>query len=208
MLATASALLVASYLLGSVPTGLLVGRLCFGIDVRDYGSGRSGAANVLRTLGRGPAALVALVDAAKGLAAVLLGQWLLPPQTLVHALAGLAAVSGHNWPVWAGFRGGRGVLTSLGGLAGLESLAALAAVASGLLVIWRTRYVSLGSLAGASTGALALLALAASGHATAAHLVYALVALASLYALHWDNIARLRQGSERRLGRAGGTGDS
>src|ERR1035437_9388114 len=102
---------VVSYLLGAFPSGLVVGKAWRGIDLRDFGSGKTGATNALRTLGPGAACLVVVLDVGKGLLAILITH-LVVGQPAAMALAGLAAAVGHNWPVYAGFRGGRGVLVS------------------------------------------------------------------------------------------------
>ena len=138
-------LLVAAYLLGSVPFGLLVARAQGGVDLRRVGSGNIGATNVLRAVGKGAAALTLLGDMGKGAAAVGLGRWLGVSPTVLAMIA-LAAVAGHLFPVFGGFRGGKGVATTLGVI-----LAAMPAVGALLLLIWLLvaavwRYSSLAAL--------------------------------------------------------------
>lgn len=124
--------LVAGYLLGSLPTGWLAGRWLAGIDLRQLGSGSTGATNVLRQLGKGPALVVFLVDVLKGTAAVLLAKALLQPSGFTPSTdwwvvaAGLAALAGHIWPVWLGWKGGKAVATGLGMLLGLVPAVGLA----------------------------------------------------------------------------------
>lgn len=193
------------YLLGAVPTGLLVGRATRGIDIRDYGSHRTGSANALRTLGRGPAALVFALDVAKGLAAVLLARFVLPADTVAlqewaAAAAGIAAIVGHNWSIFMRFTGGRGVATSAGALLGISPWALLVTAPLVVLIIWRWRYSSLGSVSGAMLAPLAVGILALFGAATLSAFVYALAAGVLVTASHADNIARLRAGTERKIG--------
>ncbi|HEX7195882.1 MAG TPA: glycerol-3-phosphate 1-O-acyltransferase PlsY, partial [Candidatus Limnocylindria bacterium] len=141
---------VAGYLLGAIPFGLIVGRLTKGIDLREYGSHRTGATNALRTLGARAAALVFVLDVAKGVVAVLIGRVVGGDDPLwAAAVAGFAAIVGHNWSVFIGFTGGRGVATSAGALAAVSPWTILVVFPIVALVISRWRYVSLGSIAGA-----------------------------------------------------------
>jgi len=199
----ALAAVAAGYLLGAVPIGLLVGRIAGNVDVRDVGSRRTGATNVTRTLGMGWGAVVLLLDIAKGVGAVLLARLLFrdgAPGEWIAAAAGLAAVIGHNWSVLIGFRGGRGVATTGGGLIGLAPLAVLAVVPIMVLIVWRTRFVSAASLAGAAGAMVATAVLAAANVGTWPAFAYAVAAGSLVIASHGDNIARLRDGTERRIG--------
>ena len=141
--------LIAAYLIGSLSVGYLVGKLGKGIDVRKYGSGNVGSTNILRTLGILPAILVLILDMAKGFVAVYLALWLTANPT-VAMLSGLAAVVGHNWPVWFGFRGGRGIATSIGVILAFNPTVFGVLTLIGVLIIIITRYVSLASIIGAS----------------------------------------------------------
>ena len=188
------------YLLGAIPTGLLVGRLYRGIDVRDYGSSSTGATNVLRTLGPVASACVALADFLKGLLAVQLIRQLYPEQRWTHALAAFAAAVGHDWPLFAGFRGGKGVLTSLGGVMPLHRPTAYAVVGLGVVVLWRTRLASLASLIGTSVAPVILVTTALRRNLPAAYAAYGVGGAALIVLRHRENIARLLAGTERRLG--------
>jgi glycerol-3-phosphate acyltransferase PlsY len=191
------------YLLGAIPFGLIIGRLTKGIDLRQYGSHRTGATNALRTLGTRAAAAVFALDVAKGVAAVLVARVVAGGDPLVDwaaAVAGLAAVVGHNWSLFIGFTGGRGVATSAGALGAMSAwtLALVAPLVA--VVIWRTRYVSLGSISGALAAPAVAAGLAAIGAATVPAVAYALASGALVTASHADNIGRLRAGTERRIG--------
>jgi len=193
------------YLLGAIPFGLLMGRATRGIDIREYGSHRTGATNALRTLGARPAALVFILDVGKGLAAVLIARFVLPADSpALHewaaAAAGVAAIVGHNWSVYIRFTGGRGVATSTGGLGGMAPWALLVMAPVVFLIIWRSRYVSLGSVSGAVISPVVVGILALIGTATLQAFVYAVVAGALVTTSHADNIARLRAGTERKIG--------
>lgn len=184
----------ASYLAGAVPFAYLVPRRLGGIDVRRAGSGNAGAANVLRLAGAPLAGLVLVLDVGKGAAAVL-GARALGVDEGGQAVAGAAAVAGHVWPVWLGFRGGKGVAVAAGAFAVLAPAATAMAGALFVVVVSIGRYVSLGSLAAAA--ALPLLVLAVGGSAVAAGTAAAVATL--IVARHRANLARLRSGTERRL---------
>ena len=191
------------YLLGAIPFGLIIGRLTKGIDLRDYGSHRTGATNALRTLGTRAAAAVFVLDVAKGVAAVVLARILFTGDPLVEwaaAAAGVAAIVGHNWSLFIGFTGGRGVATSAGALAGMSSWTILILAPIVVLVIWRTRYVSLGSVTGAVAAPIITAVLAAVGAASVPAVAYALGSGLLVTAAHADNIGRLRSGTERKIG--------
>jgi acyl-phosphate glycerol 3-phosphate acyltransferase len=195
---------LTGYLLGSIPFGLIIGRLAGGVDLRQYGSGRTGATNALRTIGPKGAALVFVLDLAKGLAAVLLARWLWAgdPGWLewVAAVAGFAAVVGHVWSIFIHFKGGRGVATSTGALLGMAPWALVFLVPMVVIIIWRGRYVSLGSVSAALVSPVVVAVLFVLGVAPVAAIAYALAAGLLVTFAHADNIARLRAGTERRLG--------
>lgn len=143
---------IIGYLLGSVNTSIIVGKLFYKTDIREHGSGNAGTTNVLRTLGKGAAAVVLAGDFLKGVIACLIGRFLAGELTPgVYAgeyLAGLFAVLGHNWPVYFGFKGGKGVLTSFAVVLMLSPLSALICLAAFAVVAVLTKYVSLGSMVG------------------------------------------------------------
>jgi glycerol-3-phosphate acyltransferase PlsY len=183
---------IISYLLGSIPFGVVLTRLAGGPDLRSIGSGNIGATNVLRTGKKGLAAATLLGDILKGTVAVLLGAELGPPAALVAACG---AVLGHLLPVWLGFKGGKAVATFLGCLIGLFWPAALAFAVVWLAVAFITRYSSLASLLASLAAVAALLAF----HLIPATLVFALLAVI-LWVKHAQNIKRLLAGEESRIG--------
>jgi glycerol-3-phosphate acyltransferase PlsY len=193
------AVIFLGYLIGAIPFGLVVGKLTRGVDVREYGSGKMGATNVLRTLGAKVGVLVFAADLAKGAAAVLLSKAILDTHAAAVAAA-ITAIVGHNWPVYVRFWGGRGVTTALGGLSALAPLVAAGCLGIGVVIIAWSRYVSLGSMAGALSGAIIMASLVALDRQPVEFLVYALIASCLIIFQHRDNIARLRSGTERRLG--------
>jgi glycerol-3-phosphate acyltransferase PlsY len=192
--------IVVGYVIGAVPSGVLVGRLR-GVDPRGSGSGRTGTTNALRTLGPRWAVVVAVLDVAKGVMAVLIGN-AIGPEPWGGALASVAAVIGHVRSVFIGFTGGRGAATGAGAMLVLAPLAVVVALAEFAIVVWRTRLVSLGSLLAAVTVALVGAALYAAGRAGVEAAVAAALIAAVVVFAHADNIERLRNGTERRIGDA------
>jgi glycerol-3-phosphate acyltransferase PlsY len=207
IIAKFAAVIIGGYILGSIPFGVIISRWSARVDVRDFGSGKTGATNVLRVAGKKAALTAVLLDFFKGTLAVFLAGLLFRGDYLswglasgAQVLAGMAAVGGHKWPVFLSFRGGRGVATYFGGLLALYPPAAL--VGGGILFLSTglTRYVSLGSIAGA-IGALALLLPLTLFYGTPfEYLVYALSGAIFIIVVHRDNIARLRAGKERKIG--------
>ena len=194
---------VVSYLLGSISSGLLVGRLLKGIDIREYGSGSTGTTNVLRNLGPRAAALVLIGDLLKGILPVLLAK-LVSDDARLQVVGALAAIIGHDFPVYAGFRGGRGVATSLGATAAMMPLLGPLMPFIGGIILIPFRYVSLMSVLGTVVTALIIFALAATDRVPNAYAVYAAAAATLIVILHRDNIVRLRAGTEPKIGQGGG----
>ncbi|HEX2036232.1 MAG TPA: glycerol-3-phosphate 1-O-acyltransferase PlsY [Chloroflexota bacterium] len=192
--------IVIAYLLGAIPSGLLIGKLGFGVDVREYGSRRTGATNVLRTLGKGAAALALALDLGKGILAVLVARWLLPTEPWAHVLAALAATAGHNWPIFTGFRGGRGVVVSTAAVAVLQVVVLAVLLPLAVFVIWRTRFVSLASILCAALAPPLMFICYLEGWAPLPYVVYTVIGAALLILSHRDNIGRLLAGTESRIG--------
>ncbi len=192
--------LAGAYLLGSIPTAYLVVKRLKGVDVRTVGSGNVGATNVTRTAGLGAGAVVFLVDAVKGLAAV---WWIAPalqpePTPMFRLVCGVAAVVGHVFPVFLRFRGGKGVATTIGVLISLSPIVALTFAIVWLVVFLLTRYVSAASIAAAAAIPVGLLL----DQRLPEELLLG-VALAVLIIIrHRANIQRLLQGTEHRFGRS------
>ncbi len=193
---------LAGYLIGSIPTGFLIGRK-LGIDPRRDGSGKTGASNVLRTLGPklGPkaSAAVLLCDMAKGAAAVAVARLLFQGVLAAEVVAGVTAIIGHVLPVFIGFRGGRGVATALGAMLVISPPVGLVALVSGAAIIKRSKLASLGSLLGAGLALAVIAALVASRLQPLLALIYCLLASVILALTHRDNLQRLASGSERKL---------
>lgn len=189
-----AAAVVLGYLVGMLPTGLVVIRLLRGVDIRQYGSGNVGATNVFRVAGLPVALLVLAIDMAKGAVPVLLaGRW--TGSTAVAVLAGLAAIAGHNWSVFLRLRGGKGIATSFGVLLALSPWAAAAAALIWAAAVALTRYASLGSLLAIASVPLVM----GARREPAAHLAFAGAALVFAVYKHRANIVRLLHGTELRI---------
>ena len=190
----APAVIVLAYFIGALPTGLILVRVLRGEDIRKYGSGNIGAANVLRVAGPAVAAAVLLVDVLKGLVPVLLALRAgLAPWAVVAT--GLAAIAGHNWSIFLGFRGGKGIATSAGVLAGLSLQAALVAAAVWIVVVAISRFSSLGSLVAAVSVPLTLWRFRTPPEYVAFGIIASLLAIYR----HRANIQRLVAGTELRV---------
>lgn len=192
--------ILLGYLLGSVPFGLIFSRIIQGTDVRDYGSGRTGMTNVIRSLGLPAGIAVLLLDMGKAILAVLLAR-IFYDSYGVEVAAALAVIAGHNWPVFSGFRGGRGISPGWGGLLIISPLSGLVASVVGvsLIIIWR--YMSVGSIVGASIGSVTLVVLGLIGVDPLEYAWYGLIATPVLIFRHKDNLQRLWRGEERKIGR-------
>lgn len=196
-------LIIFAYLIGSIPTALLVSKRFFGIDIRDYGSGNMGATNTFRVLGSRYGTMVMVIDILKGMAAVMLYNLL--PFYLNHDLErtnlmlglGLAAVAGHIFPVFAGFRGGKGVATLLGMVLAIQPVIALSCIGIFAVVLFLTRYVSLSSILAAI--ALPICVLWIWNENEVLYRVFALIVAILVVITHQKNIGRILRGVESRI---------
>lgn len=194
-------LIPLGYLAGSVPWGLLIVRATRGVDVRSYGSGRTGMTNVMRVGGRWPALAVLVADAGKGIALVAVAR-VLTPDAWLHALVASSVIMGHVWPIFAGFRGGRGIATGLGTAGALDIWAVSLGVVVFVPVVAATRFVSLGSVLSVVTVVIAFGVRVEMGQTPAPYLPYALGMGALILWMHRANIRRLLARTEARLGDA------
>ncbi|MCK8823926.1 glycerol-3-phosphate 1-O-acyltransferase PlsY [Fuchsiella alkaliacetigena] len=189
--------ILISYLLGSIPFGLLVSKTVKGVDIRDYGSGNIGATNAYRIMGFGLGVLVALLDIGKGYVSVLLARQLFGPEVYsVLILAGILAIAGHNWPIFLKFKGGRGVATSVGVLINLMPKTVLIVFFIWLLIVVISRYVSLGSIVGAALIPI----LAVFFQKPDIYILLGLLIAVFVIYRHRPNIERLLAGEENKIG--------
>jgi glycerol-3-phosphate acyltransferase PlsY len=188
-----------AYLLGSIPWGYRVLHLRRGVDIREYGSGRIGMSNVLRTAGGRIAVVVLLLDLGKGMLAVMLAREIMGT-AVADVVVGLMVLIGHNWPVFLGFRGGRGIATGMGSLVLMVPFAAIVGAVVFISITLFSRYLSLGSIIGVVIACLSVVALTLRGMYSTPYMYYALIAAAIIIWQHRDNIQRIMQGTERRIG--------
>lgn len=192
--------LIMSYLLGSISFSVLLAKMLKGIDIRQHGSGNAGATNTLRILGKGPAIVVLCLDVLKGIIAVWLGKWLGGDTAWIPALCGIAAIIGHNWPLYFHFRGGKGVATTIGVMVTLGFLPALIAGIIAILSIVVTRYVSLGSLIFVGLTPVVMLLLGGYPWPT---FWSSLVIAIFVFWRHRTNIVKMVQHRENKIGSGG-----
>ena len=188
-------LIIVAYLLGAIPFGLMVARLQKGIDIREHGSGNIGTSNVLRTLGKRAALLTLAGDILKGYLPILLGR-LLGLSEVWLAAAGIATIIGHDWPAYIGFRGGKGVATGFGAALALMPNIASLGLAMYLLVAAITRYTSLAALVSSASLLLWVHVLKASRP----QVLFSVICGVLIYLRHRENIERLVNGTERKIG--------
>ena len=201
-------LLLASYLLGSIPFGYLAGRLA-GIDIRKAGSGNVGATNVVRVLGKRYGYPVFALDVLKGFGAVKISMLLAPGRPpewnspeIFGIFAAVCSVLGHLYPPWLKFKGGKGVATSAGALLALTPLATIIAVAIWVVVFWTTRYVSLASVVAAISLPLVVILVRSHEQNKVRPLVYSSACVAAVVVWrHRSNLSRLMRGTEPRFTR-------
>jgi len=205
---TFAVVVIASYLLGSIPFGYLAGRMA-GIDIRNCGSGNVGATNVIRTLGKGYGYPVFALDFLKGFGAVKISiliatrmqsEW--NPPEMFGIVAAISSVLGHSFPLWLRFKGGKGVATSGGALFGLAPVAALVGVAIWIVTFWLTRYVSVASIVAAAALPFVILITTWLSRTTGKLLFYSSLCLAAVVIWrHRSNLSRLIHGTEPRFNR-------
>ena len=213
MMAEFVAVVVIAYLLGSIPFGLIIGKLTKGVDIREYGSGKTGATNLMRVAGTKLGVLTIILDVVKAGGAVMLAGVIINSskgvltldgvsiywQHVAQAAAGLAAVAGHNWPIFAKFRGGRGVTAYFGTLFAICPPAGIFGAEVVAIAALRSRHMSVGSILGALASWCLMVPLTIVYDLSPIYLAYGLAVIALLVYRHQDNIKRIRQGTERRL---------
>lgn len=190
-------IIIFSYLLGSVSFGFIFVKLLKGVDIREYGSGSTGATNIMRILGPVPAGAVFLLDALKGFLSVYAARSL-TGNPYIEIASVIAVVAGHNWPVFFGFKGGRGIATSLGALAGLFPTVTFWLAVIGFSVVGLTKYVSMGSVVGAFSLPFLIWFLLEGNNIP--YLVFG--TFLSLLAIirHIPNLKRIKEGTESKIG--------
>lgn len=195
---TVALTVLLAYVIGSIPNGLLVGKLMRGVDIRQFGSKNIGATNAYRVLGPWPAFWVFLTDAIKGVIGVMLGQYFIG-NSLGMILGGVAAMIGHNWSLFLGFKGGRGVATGLGVVAVLSPLVTAIIFGVWAIIVYFTRYVSLASITAAMLTPVFMRILGEGQEV----IIFGIVAAFFVIIRHKPNIERLIKGEELKIKAAG-----
>ncbi|MFD2523338.1 glycerol-3-phosphate 1-O-acyltransferase PlsY [Emticicia soli] len=192
-----------AYLLGSIPTAVWYGKIFHGVDVRQHGSGNAGATNSLRTFGRKAGIIVLIIDFLKGFLAVFLAQYLFPDSNqYLPLLMGVVSVIGHLYPVFAQFRGGKGVATALGVIAASFPMTVIICIAVFLIIVFTTKYVSLGSILSALAFPvqIAFNVWGINPNQDPYYLAFAIALALILVFTHRHNIQRLMNGTENKVG--------
>lgn len=192
-------LVPVSYLMGSIPFGVLVGWVIKRVDIREHGSGNIGMTNVMRLAGVPAGIVVLALDMGKAALAVMLAKWLGNSAGVTTSCA-LFVLAGHIWPVFIGFRGGRGTASGWAALFVLSPIAGVVATMVALPLLLITKYVSVGSIVGATVGGLTIAGLAFSGHAETHYAWFGFIGTSLILIRHRENIKRLVKGEERKLG--------
>ena len=192
-------IIIIAYLLGNISTSYIIAKKMIGVDIRTQGSGNAGSTNVLRTLGKKAGAMTFIGDLLKGVVAVFIAQLIAKVSGLDIATAGyfgvFGVVCGHNWPVFLGFRGGKGVATSLGAMIAMNPVLALSCFAIFLVIVAITKYVSLGAIVGISMSTIMMI-FAKNNKG----IIITLFLTLSVIFTHRENIKRLINGTERKIG--------
>ncbi len=192
-------IIMIAYLLGNISTSYIIAKKMIGVDIRTQGSGNAGTTNVLRTLGKKAGAMTFIGDLLKGIIAVIIAKLIAQKSGLDVAIAGylgvFGVVCGHNWPAFLGFKGGKGVATSLGAMIAMNCVLALSCFAIFLVIVAITKYVSLGAIVGISMSPIMML-LTKNNKG----LIITLFLTVSVIYTHRENIKRLLNGTERKLG--------
>lgn len=190
-------LIIGAYLLGSIPTGWLVSKLRFGRDVREEGSGATGATNVARQFGIGWAIFVSIFDIGKGIGAVLIARVIAPEIQWLQGVVGITTIIGHCYPVWIGFRGGKGVNTALGIAAVISPIAIVFGFAAFITAFAISKFISVGSISAVLAYSLSILIFGQRFNATGqGQIIFALILPIMIIWTHRENIRRLFRGEE------------
>ena len=189
-------IILISYLLGSIPTGFLIGKYLKNIDLRLIGSGSTGATNVLRNVGKWPALFVFIIDVGKGLISVKIAQ-IYADQGLIEVLAGISAISGHIWPIWLKGKGGKAVATGLGMFLALSWKVGLASLGIFLIVLAKSKFVSLSSISAALL--LPIFMFFNIGNFFHPYFIISLIVSLLVIWKHRTNIHRLIKGEESKI---------
>ena len=192
-------IIIIAYLLGNISTSYIIAKKMIGVDIRTQGSGNAGSTNVLRTLGKKAGAMTFAGDFLKGFVAVLIAELIAKISGTDIAIAGylgvIGVVSGHTWPAFLGFRGGKGVATSLGSMIAVNPIMALSCFGIFLIIVAITKYVSLGAIVGISCSPIMMIVFKNNKG-----LIATLFLTISVIYTHRENIKRLLNGTERKLG--------
>lgn len=194
------AFILLSYILASISFGLLIGKLSKGIDIREYGSGSTGATNVARNCGNSWGILALILDMGKAAIPIYIAMYLVETPEWSHPVIGLSAIAGHSWPLFSNFKGGKGIASGLSALIVLSPVSGIVAIISAAPIMVATRYVSLGSMVGSGAGGICIVIISLTSNLPDIYCLYGLIGSSVTIALHHRNILRLLRGEESKFG--------
>ena len=194
------AFILLSYILASISFGLLIGKLSKGIDIREYGSGSTGATNVARNCGNSWGILALILDMGKAAIPIYIAMYLVETPEWSHPVIGLSAIAGHSWPLFSNFKGGKGIASGLSALIVLSPVSGIVAIISAAPIMVATRYVSLGSMVGSGAGGICIVIISLTSNLPDIYCLYGLIGSSVTITLHHRNILRLLRGEESKFG--------
>ena len=194
------AFILLSYILASISFGLLIGKWSKGIDIREYGSGSTGATNVARNCGNSWGILAFILDMGKAAIPIYRAMYLVDTPEWSHPVIGLSAIAGHSWPLFSNFKGGKGIASGLSALIVLSPVSGIVAIISAAPIMVATRYVSLGSIVGSGAGGICIVIISLTSNLPDIYCLYGLIGSSVTIALHHRNILRLLRGEESKFG--------
>ena len=194
------AFILLSYILASISFGLLIGKWSKGIDIREYGSGSTGATNVARNCGNSWGILALILDMGKAAIPIYIAMYLVETPEWSHPVIGLSAIAGHSWPLFSNFKGGKGIASGLSALIVLSPVSGIVAIISAAPIMVATRYVSLGSIVGSGAGGICIVIISLTSNLPDIYCLYGLIGSSVTIALHHRNILRLLRGEESKFG--------
>ena len=197
--------ILLSYIVASISFGLLIGKLSKGIDIREYGSGSTGATNVARNCGTAWGILALILDMGKAAIPLYIAMYIVETPEWSHPVIGLSAIAGHSWPLFTNFKGGKGIASGWSALIVLSPVSGIVAIISAAPIMVATRYVSLGSIVGSGAGGICIVIISLTSNLPDIYCIYGFIGSSVTIVLHHKNILRLLRGEESKFGKSDDT---
>ena len=194
--------ILSSYIVASISFGLLIGKFSKGIDIREYGSGSTGATNVARNCGTGLGILALILDMGKAAIPLYTAMYLVETPEWSHPVIGLSAIAGHSWPLFTNFKGGKGIASGWSALIVLSPVSGIVAIIAAAPIMVTTRYVSLGFMVGSGAGGICIVIISLTSNLPDIYCIYGFIGSSVTIVLHHKNILRLLRGEESKFGKS------